>query len=75
MTEDIGEKTVDMATLDQHPAEGGEKKIVESERHSRAEERWLSGIEPSKEEEVGEEKGETEVAMDGGPVALQTGHH
>ena len=54
VTEDIGEKAVDMATLDKHPAEGGEKEIVESERHSRAEERWLSGIEPSEEEEVGE---------------------
>ena len=48
---------------------------MESERHSRTEERWLSGIESSKEEEVGEEKGETEVAMDGGPIALQAGHY
>ena len=55
--------TVDMTTLDQHPAKRGEKKIMESERHSRAEERWLSGIKSSQEEEVGEEEGEAEVAV------------
>ena len=70
MTEDVSEKAVDMATLDQHPAKRGEKKIVESERHSRAEERRLSGIKSSEEEEVSEEKSEAKVAMDGGPVAL-----
>ena len=74
VTENISEKTVDMTTLDQHPAKRGEKKIMESERHSRAEERWLSGIKSSQEEEVGEEKGKAEVAMYGGPVALQAGH-
>ena len=75
MTEDISEEPVDMATLHQHPAEGGEKKIMESERHPRAEERWLSGVKSSKEEEMCEEKGEAEVAMDGRPVALQARHH
>ena len=75
MTEDVSKKTVDMATLDQHPTERGEKKIVKSECHPRAEERWLSGIKPSKEKEVGEEKSEAEVAVDGRPVALQAGHH
>ena len=47
---------------------------MECQGHSRAEEGWLSGIEPAKEEEVCKEKGEAEVAMDCGSVALEAGH-